>query len=125
MTAFDQRMKKNKIKVCVDLEEAVPKIKADEISLRHIFIGLITNAIEAMPEGGEIVVTNRFMENEGLIEINIMDTGKGVRCCPRHPKPACFNQILCGACVGSGYHSPVPQRLQRCHFRSRPFNLLD
>jgi len=78
LAGFGQKLKKGEIKVNLHFEAPMPKIKADEISMRHIFISLITNAIEAMPQGGELRVSSRFIKNEGVIEIKIADTGKGI-----------------------------------------------
>ncbi len=75
---FELRLNKCEVKVHFDLEEPMPKIKADEISMRHIFISLISNAIEAMPQGGELLISNHFIKNENLLIIKIKDTGKGI-----------------------------------------------
>lgn len=75
---FEQKMKDQKIKVSLYLEEDIPKIKADETPLRHILVNLITNAMDAMPEGGEIITRNRIIYDKNVIEISISDTGNGV-----------------------------------------------
>lgn len=55
---------------------APPDIYADNQKLRQVFWNLGMNAIEAMPEGGELSVSTR--ENDNLIEIIFRDTGAGI-----------------------------------------------
>lgn len=76
--ALERKMKVYKIRVYLDLQETVPKIQADEAPLRHVLLNVITNAIEAMPEGGEIYAKSRCLQDEGCLEISIRDTGSGV-----------------------------------------------
>lgn len=55
---------------------APPDIYADNQKLRQVFWNLGMNAIEAMPDGGELSVSAR--ENDNFIEIIFRDTGAGI-----------------------------------------------
>ena len=48
----------------------------DESSIRGALMNLILNAIEAMPEGGELRFEAHIVED--ALEIRISDTGKGI-----------------------------------------------
>lgn len=48
----------------------------DEVMLRQAFTNLFKNAVEAMPDGGEVIVELNHLPNE--IEIDIRDTGCGI-----------------------------------------------
>lgn len=54
----------------------VPALQGDEILLRQAFTNLIQNAVEAMPQGGEVGF--RFTRDAQTIEISISDTGHGI-----------------------------------------------
>ena len=54
---------------------ALPKIKADEVLLRQACTNLLQNALESMPEGGELKITG-FVDDH--ICISIADTGHGI-----------------------------------------------
>jgi len=54
----------------------VPLIQCDQRQLKQVFLNLLKNAIEAMPDGGNIVVTIKRSENELLIRI--ADEGCGI-----------------------------------------------
>jgi two-component system NtrC family sensor kinase len=51
---------------------------ADPMHLQQIFLNLVLNAVDAMPNGGTIGVRTFFEEGPGNIQIEISDTGKGI-----------------------------------------------
>ena len=56
--------------------EYVPSIKGNPLELREVFINIINNAIDAMPEGGTLSFSTR--EEKGNVIVNISDTGLGM-----------------------------------------------
>lgn len=53
-------------------------VRADARLLASAFLNLVLNAVEAMPEGGELVVSlRRAPERAGFQEVRIEDTGPG------------------------------------------------
>jgi two-component system, NtrC family, sensor histidine kinase PilS len=52
------------------------EVKADPQKLRQVFWNLGINAVEAMPEGGELVVSTRNADR--LVEITFKDSGSGI-----------------------------------------------
>ena len=50
------------IRVVFDLDEGLPEIQGTEVGLHNILINLLFNAVDAMPEGGEIRITTRRRE---------------------------------------------------------------
>ena len=57
----------------------MPFIKGDEVLLRQAFINLIQNAVEAMPQGGMLMIQAAHAGTEpDCIEIIISDTGHGI-----------------------------------------------
>jgi two-component system CheB/CheR fusion protein len=53
-----------------------PAILADEGHMKQVFMNLIKNAAEAMPEGGTL--TCRFHREDDMMRVEIQDTGHGV-----------------------------------------------
>lgn len=64
------------IKLVKKLDKNIPKIKGDKDQLKRVFINLLNNAVEAMPEGGELAISTKLEKNSVLIEIS--DTGVGI-----------------------------------------------
>jgi len=59
-----------------DLSEEQPTITVDPDRMRRVFINLIENAIDAMPQGGTLTVTTK--KTDGNVEIVLTDTGAGI-----------------------------------------------
>jgi len=56
--------------------EQVPEIMGDLVKLEQVFINILSNSLEAMPEGGELSIAS--MSKDGIIEVRITDTGCGI-----------------------------------------------
>lgn len=61
-----------------DFDERVPDIMADPYQLQQIFLNLIFNSFDAMPDGGTITVTTVYISDLNYVQITISDTGKGI-----------------------------------------------
>jgi|GEM_PF-1377733 PAS domain S-box-containing protein len=67
-----------KIETKKEFKKNLPAIKADANQLRQVFLNLITNARDAMPEGGAISISTALNTNKDKIIISIKDTGPGI-----------------------------------------------
>jgi K+-sensing histidine kinase KdpD len=70
------------IRLRTDLDHTVRPIPCDKDKLKQILINLIKNAAEAMPDGGEIMISTRANAKQAgadCVEIEVADTG---RVCP-------------------------------------------
>lgn len=72
-----QDLVKRKININMNLEEESLSIYGDPDSFKHIFLNVITNAIDAMPEGGEIEISARSISGDKT-EIIIANTGERI-----------------------------------------------
>ena len=73
---LDSQIKKNNI----DLEKKIHsmiELEADAAGLTQVFMNLFLNAIQAMPDGGRLVITSK-LESEGRLFLEITDTGVGI-----------------------------------------------
>ena len=66
-----------KVRVSVILDSPDLKIWADRFALERVIKNLITNAIEAMPDGGRVVIGARTVP-PNMTEISISDSGSGI-----------------------------------------------
>jgi len=67
---------KNKIAVRTELAEALPEISADPALLHRALQNLVLNAIDAMPQGGELTIHTATLGDR--IELSVSDTGSGL-----------------------------------------------
>jgi signal transduction histidine kinase len=65
-----------KIKLILDVPEALPEIMADSDRIGQIITNLLGNALKFTPEGGSITVLGR--EKGDFIEMGVADTGIGM-----------------------------------------------
>ncbi len=56
--------------------ESLPKIFGSAVELKQVFINLITNAVQAMPRGGQLAFKTHSTKNE--VVVSISDTGNGM-----------------------------------------------
>lgn len=75
------------IAVTTGFDPSIPPIMADEAQLTQVFLNLIRNALEAMPEGGRLTVSSRVLSeyqlarNESrsrMVSVEVADTGQGI-----------------------------------------------
>jgi PAS domain S-box-containing protein len=67
----------NNVQVFTDYESPLPMISCEENQLKQVFLNLMKNSIEAMPNGGKIEVSIKE-KGEGKVSIQIIDDGIGI-----------------------------------------------
>lgn len=93
------------IEVVHECEEKL-LVKADITFLNRILVNLVTNAIQAMPQGGSVTV-RAFGENGGVC-VTVSDTGVGI---PDEIKPKLFQPLMTTKAKGQGFGLAVVKRL--------------
>jgi len=53
-----------------------PKIRIDPVKIRRLFLNLIENAVDSMPDGGKLTIISNKSNN--YVELKFIDTGVGV-----------------------------------------------
>jgi two-component system, cell cycle sensor histidine kinase PleC len=74
---LDMRARAKQISLTAQVDRHLPRIWADERSLRQIIINLLANGIKFTPEGGDVTVKVGWTANGGQY-IAIKDTGPGI-----------------------------------------------
>jgi signal transduction histidine kinase/DNA-binding response OmpR family regulator len=79
-TAMTQIIIPDNITVNKHLVDDLPTFIAVPMHIREVFYNLFNNAMEAMPEGGDLTIRSRLIEWEGgkCIEVDVADTGQGI-----------------------------------------------
>jgi two-component system NtrC family sensor kinase len=65
------------VKVIKELSPSLPPITADFDQLQQVFTNLTLNAIQVMPQGGELTLRTALV-NDGQLKIDVQDTGCGI-----------------------------------------------
>ena len=58
--------------------EGLPELEVDADQLQQVFFNMFINAGQAMPNGGSLTITTKFVEEEKAVLIVIEDTGTGI-----------------------------------------------
>jgi signal transduction histidine kinase len=72
------------VRVLSSLSSNVPLVSGDPTHLQTLFLNLISNALDAMPNGGLLMIRTREIQpqpssgNRRWLEISITDTGIGI-----------------------------------------------
>jgi signal transduction histidine kinase len=74
LASFDKSFQK--LELNKDLAGNLPKVYADADQLQQVFLNLLLNARDAMPEGGELCIKTAASEKE--VQIEISDNGVGI-----------------------------------------------
>ena len=64
------------IEIKKDILENLPHVKADRALLEHVFLNLVINAVDSMPDGGEIRISGK--SDDKFVEVMIWDKGSGI-----------------------------------------------
>ena len=60
------------------LETGLPPVLADLEGLRQVFLNLVNNSVDAMPEGGRLEIVTRVAASGGFAEMTVQDSGPGL-----------------------------------------------
>jgi signal transduction histidine kinase len=66
------------ITASIELEENLPCVLAERDSLHQVFLNLVNNSCDAMPNGGELAISTHSLSRRGQIEIVFRDSGVGI-----------------------------------------------
>ena len=68
------------IEVEPKLSDELPPVLADQDQLQQVVLNLLTNAKDAMPDGGRLVLSTEAVQTNGqmFIELRVEDTGEGI-----------------------------------------------
>jgi signal transduction histidine kinase len=112
---MQSRMAQNNVKYSLQLEDGIPPVDGDLRALEQVFTNLISNAIQAMPEGGTIVVKSRRQhgtEDREDVEISISDTGPGI---PNEIRDRIFEPFFTTKPNGTGLGLAIVKRIVTAH----------
>lgn len=81
------------IEASTSFDPALPPIRTDGSAVKQILLNLLKNAVEAMPEGGQVWLRTRdyvYLDAREYVEIGIADSGPGI---PPHVLARLFQPV--------------------------------
>ncbi len=93
------QIKISKIEIREEIADNLPPIYGDRKLLIQVFLNLLLNAIDAMPNGGVVTVRVEEEKKTGFLSIHISDTGVGI---PSHILSSIFTPFFTTKPTGRG-----------------------
>jgi signal transduction histidine kinase len=134
---LDEEFQQKHIRVIKEWGKNIPLIRCDRFQLTQAFINIVNNALEAMPEGGELQISIRIAESsaspvelfgfrnlesekqasvirnpQSAIEVRVADTGKGI---PPERLKKIFAPYYTTKEKGVGLGLAITQRMIQAH----------
>jgi signal transduction histidine kinase len=118
---LDHQIQKQRVTVMKEWGEDLPSVRGDPDQLQQVFLNLILNAIQSMPEGGTLRLSASLkkISKEGLeegpkefMEVCVRDTGVGME---REVIQNIFNPFFTTKDAGTGLGLMVSQGIVRDH----------
>jgi two-component system NtrC family sensor kinase len=95
LTAY--QLRKGGVEVRFALHESDPRVMADRSQMEQLFLNLVLNALQAMPDGGTMTLQTGV--SDGQVYAEVKDTGRGV---PPEIRDRIFDPFFTTRAVGQG-----------------------
>jgi signal transduction histidine kinase len=76
---LQDRLTEKRVELVTDIPPDLPAMEADPELLRTCLINIISNAAQAMPDGGKVTLGARFDAAESVFRLSFADEGIGIR----------------------------------------------
>ncbi|MHB8076451.1 ATP-binding protein [Desulfosporosinus fructosivorans] len=109
--SFSAAMLRNqKVRVELLLDNTLSQILADTEKLKQVFVNIIVNAAEAMPDGGKLEIITK--ETDSIVIISFSDTGEGI---PAEEKLRIFDPFYTTKKTGTGLGLSISYQSVQLH----------
>lgn len=68
----------NSVEISEELNQQLPEIMLDKAQVQQVFINIVVNAIDSMPNGGTLNVTSDIAADGKFVVVRFADTGCGI-----------------------------------------------
>lgn len=111
---FDKTFIQNGVTVIQNLDEKVPLISGDKKRLEEVFIHLVANAVNAMPQGGVFSLSSSYVPVPlpARVRIEVTDTGVGIS---KEMLEKIFEPFFTTKTISSGLGLTVSQEILKRH----------
>lgn len=73
-----KKLQHSKVSTQTKLSADLPLVRGVTSQIKQVFLNLLLNAIEAMPDGGKLTITTGFSPDRREVQIAFADTGHGI-----------------------------------------------
>ena len=106
---FTELLKERRVELHLDLAPELPEVRVDPVQMEQALIEIISNAIDAMPQGGRLNIRSSCVGSgdTGQVLIQITDTGRGI---PANVLPSVCEPFFTTRSEGTGLGLAIAKR---------------
>jgi len=76
---IDEQFMRRNTKIKLKLGAKLPQAAINEIDLSEVIVNIITNAVQAMPAGGLVMIRTWYLSPKGRVCLSVQDQGTGIK----------------------------------------------
>ncbi|MDO4486491.1 MAG: ATP-binding protein [Bacillota bacterium] len=111
VTVLISREMPDNIKIKKNFEK-IPLVMADREMFESVFLNLMLNAIQAMPEGGKVIMETHYDKKRNMVCAIVRDNGSGI---PPDISDKIFDPFFTTKDTGTGMGLPIASRIVEMH----------
>lgn len=92
-------IKHSSVKVVRRFSDNLPAFHGDRQQINQVFLNLVLNAIDAMPDGGTLAITTQLADERDFVKVEVADTGVGIQ---KHVLDNIFDPFFTTKSTGKG-----------------------
>ena len=115
VTLVEKQAQSQDIEIVTDLAADLPKFEADAAQMKTCFSNILTNAVQAMPNGGQVRIGVHRVRNQGRpdsLKIRFADTGPGI---PPEDRERVFAPYFSTKTTGFGLGLAITRKIVEDH----------
>lgn len=109
---LEEKLTEQRIEVITDMAPDLPHMHVDQELMRNCILNFVSNAAQAMPEGGKITIGASHDPENGLFMLTFADTGAGIKC---EDIDKIFQPYFTTKDVGIGLGLAITERIIKGH----------
>ena len=108
------KAKDRNVELCWKKPRRIGRVSVDFVKMQEVFLNILLNSMDAMPQGGEIHVTVEEVDAESgpMVEVEIRDTGTGIS---PEQLPRIFDPFFSTKTEGAGLGLSNVKRIVEAH----------
>ena len=104
------KLEQSRINLCWENPAQEAEVFVDKGQIQQVLLNLMLNAVEVMPEGGDLKLDSEIVD--GRAQIYVKDLGSGI---PEGLRDRIFESFLTGKRDGTGLGLTISKRIMRAH----------
>ncbi len=107
LAGFSDLLRERRIQLEVSVPAALPEVRVDPMRLEQALTEVVSNALDAMPDGGRLHIAADLERGAGGVALEVGDTGKGI---PAHVLAAVCEPFFTTRPEGTGLGLAIAKR---------------